>query len=290
MPSPSPRGRHVTVDGRRMHVVEAGPEGVPVSVLLEAGSFGISADWAVVQEKLAERGLRSLAYDRAGLGLSEAGPGPRDGHAIAYDLERLLAAIGEEGPFILVGHSMAGLHVHIFAGRNRERVRGLVLVDAATPHTGDLPSARRSIEIYGVFARAVAGAAELGLLKPLSGMAKGMGLPPGPTDAKRRAFGHRIHNRAAAAEVGYWRTAAQQAKALGVLDPDWPVAVITAGPARGAKTLKASQAEPAARSRYGYIENVAEAGHATLLGLPRHAEAIVRGVDHVHAAATGLGG
>ena len=266
-----------------MHVVEAGPEGRPVSILLEAGSFGLSADWAVVQDRLAAKGLRSLAYDRAGMGLSDPGPRPRDGHAIAYDLERLLAVVGAEGPFILVGHSMAGLHVHLFAGRNRDRVQGLVLVDATTPDTGDLPAARRYISVYGGFARAVAAAASAGLLRPLDGLARGMGLPPEPTRAKRWAFGHPTHNRAASDEVRRWRAAAQQAKALGPLDPAWPVAVVTAGPERGLRALRASQAEPAVRSRHGRVENVAAAGHATLLG-PRHADAVVRGVEHVRTS------
>ena len=78
-----------------------------------------------------------LAYDRAGLGLSDPGPSPRDGLAIAYDLERLLAEAGEAGPYLLVGHSMAGLHTRLFAGRNP----GLLPADAFGPRTG--ASARR---------------------------------------------------------------------------------------------------------------------------------------------------
>lgn len=283
--SPEPRGRFVAVDGRRMHLVEAGPARATVTVILEAGSFGLSADWAVVQERLAAKGVRSLAYDRAGLGLSDPGPSPRDGHAIAFDLERLLAAIGEEGPFVASGHSMAGLHAHLFAARNRERIKGLVLVDAATPQTTDDQVARLSVHLYRHFATAVAGAARLGLLAPMSGLAKGMGLPAAPTAAKRWAFTRKSHNHACADEVRHWLVAAQQAKAAGPLDPAWPVAVVTAGPTRGRKTLKTAQAEPARRSAIGYVENVLEAGHATLL-TGRHAEAVVRGVLHVLQAAS----
>ena len=279
---PAPRGRFIAVEGRRLHVVEAGPLDQPFGVVLEAGSFGMSADWAVVQERLAALGIRSLAYDRAGLGLSDPGPSPRDGHAIAYDLERLLSALGEEGPFILVGHSMAGLHVHVFAGRNRERVSGIVLVDATTLAVEDLPSTRAYIGVYRLFARAVAGTAILGALRPVDGLAKAMGLPPGPTQAKRWAFGQPGHNLAAADEVRHWPVTAQQAKALGALDPARPVAVVTAGSERGRRTMKAAQAEPARRIRHGYVEHVAAAGHATLLG-PKYADAVVRGIEHVRA-------
>jgi hypothetical protein len=75
--------------------------------------------------------------------------------------------------------------------------------------------------------------------------------------------------------------ASEQAKASGVLDPDWPVAVVMAGPGRF--NWKRIQKVPAQQSRHGYVENVDAAGHASLLGL-RHADAIVRGVDHVLAA------
>src|SRR5580658_5794303 len=89
-----PRGRVVEIgDGRRLRAVTEGPDASrrPL-VVLEAGSFGFSADWAAVQAKLAAEGLRSLAYDRAGLGVSDPGPMPRDSNAIVGDLEILLAS------------------------------------------------------------------------------------------------------------------------------------------------------------------------------------------------------
>src|SRR5665213_958362 len=129
--TPRPRGRMIDIGaGRKLHAVRAGPrdDRGPL-VVLEAGAFGFSADWAAVQDKLAAKRLPSLAYDRAGLGFSDSGPQPRDGLAIVGDLESLLAAIGEGGPLILCGHSMAGLHVRLFAARNPGRVAGVVLVD-----------------------------------------------------------------------------------------------------------------------------------------------------------------
>src|SRR5690606_37432611 len=127
------RGRLVDIGGRRLRANLAGPASARPLVVLEAGSFGCAADWAVVQERLAAKGLRSLAYDRAGLGFSDPGPSPRDGRAVSSDLEALLAALDETGPLVTVGHSMAGLMLRVFATRNRERVRGVVLVDAVTP-------------------------------------------------------------------------------------------------------------------------------------------------------------
>ena len=156
--SSSPRGRLLAVDGeRRMHVVFAGPPDSPNPlVVLEAGAFGISADWAAVQEALAVAGYRSMAYDRAGLGRSDPGPGPRDGLAIVGDLERLLGAVNENGRLILCGHSMAGLHVRLFAARNPARIVGVVLVDAAAPEAMDSGLVSTGIEQFANLSRAFA--------------------------------------------------------------------------------------------------------------------------------------
>src|SRR3954451_13301556 len=92
--SPAPRGEFVDVGGRALRVVRAGPRGSGrPTIVLEHGGFRCASDWAVGQEKLAAKGLASLAYDRAGLGHSEPGPEPRDGRAIVADLSALLEAL-----------------------------------------------------------------------------------------------------------------------------------------------------------------------------------------------------
>jgi pimeloyl-ACP methyl ester carboxylesterase len=272
----------IEIGGRRLHMVRAGPAVARPLVLLEAGSFGLSADWGVVQAQLSDRGLGSIAYDRAGLGLSDPGPAPRDGLAVVRDLEALLAAVGEAGPLVHVGHSMAGLHAHLFAGRNPGLIAGLVLVDAVTPAAAVRPAARRLASHYRRFARTVASAAQMGLLRPLTPLGDTIGLGPEAAARKRWAFPLAGHNRAAADEVAQWGQAVDQALAAGPLDPAWPVAVVTAGPGREAR---AAMNAPALASRAGLAIHVAAANHATLLG-QRHAGAIVRAIEHVRAAAS----
>jgi pimeloyl-ACP methyl ester carboxylesterase len=279
---PDPRGDLLTVDGRRMHVVRAGPPNGTPLVLLEAGAFGFSADWAVVQARLAAHGLRSLAYDRAGLGLSDPGPSPRDGLAIAYDLERLLAEAGEAGPYLLVGHSMAGLHTQLFAGRNGDRIAGLVLVDAITPLMARdrwFRLAARPSHRFMLVAGAVAAA---GLLKPFSRWGDTIGLDGEARTHKRWAFADAGHNRCAAEEVAHWDAAVSQALAVGPLDAAWPVAVVTAG-ARASR-LKDLQTAAARAASHGHIDHVAGASHASLLGLA-FADPIVAAIEQVLKAA-----
>jgi pimeloyl-ACP methyl ester carboxylesterase len=72
---------------------------------------------------------RVCAYDRAGYGQSEPGPMPRDSQRAADELHQLLVNSGEDGPFLLVGHSLGALNMQVYAHIYPEQVIGLVLLD-----------------------------------------------------------------------------------------------------------------------------------------------------------------
>jgi pimeloyl-ACP methyl ester carboxylesterase len=121
-------------------IVEAGPEhlhlycmgaGEP-TVLFESGLGGTYLDWTYVQPLVALK-VRACAYDRAGMGFSEAATRPRTIENINADTEALLATAGVAGPVILVGHSLGGMLSLHFARLHPERVAGLVLVDSMHP-------------------------------------------------------------------------------------------------------------------------------------------------------------
>lgn len=278
------RGEMIDIGGgRRMHIVCEGPKSSAPTILFEAGAFGFSADWGAAQPKVVAQGLHACAYDRAGLGLSDPGPEPRDAKAVVTDLERLLKAAHEDGPFILVGHSMAGLYLPLFAARNPDKIAGLVFVDAATPEVGETASGRQFADAFAKASRLAALGARLGLFTPLKGTWLGdkYGLPPAASAEKRAAFASPAHNRWASAEVDQWMTSVAESKAAGPLNPAWPVAVITAGKHRA--DLTSMTYAPARNSRAGYSENVPQATHQTLVGLA-YSDAVVRGIDHVRDA------
>ena len=84
---PTPPGRIVNIDGRKLHLDCAG-EGSP-TVVLEAGLGDSSLVWRLVQPKLATM-TRVCSYDRSGTAWShDAGPQHGLSHA-ADDLDRLL--------------------------------------------------------------------------------------------------------------------------------------------------------------------------------------------------------
>jgi pimeloyl-ACP methyl ester carboxylesterase len=122
-----PPGRLVDVKGHRIHIWCTG-SGAP-AVILETGLGGTSADWGFVQPEAA-RFTRVCSYDRAGMGYSDPGPSPRTARRIARELAELLERSGLTAPVVLVGASIGGLSVRLFASEYAERVAGLVLVDA----------------------------------------------------------------------------------------------------------------------------------------------------------------
>jgi pimeloyl-ACP methyl ester carboxylesterase len=283
------RGEMIDIGGgRRMHLICDGPKGAGPTVLFEAGAFGFSADWGVVQERAMARGWRTCSYDRAGLGLSDPGPEPRDGLAVVGDLEKLLAAAHEDGPFIMVGHSMAGLYLWLFANRNPSKIRALVFVDATTPQVTETPRGRSFVQQFTRASNLAAMGAGAGLYAPLAGTWFGdkIGLTQPASGEKRRAFASPRHNHWAAVEVGQWLHAADQARATGPLNPEWPVAVVLAGGNRRPLVGKNIRAVPADDSRHGHVEVVAGAGHATLLGRD-YADHVVDAIARVRADAAG---
>jgi pimeloyl-ACP methyl ester carboxylesterase len=121
-----PPGRLVEISGRRMHLWTVG-DGVPTVVVVPAlGSPGL--EWARIQQTLA-LDTAVLLYDRAGLGWSDPGPGPRSAGRIADELHELLEAVDVRPPHLLVGHSLGGLVVRLYAARRPDAVAGVVLVD-----------------------------------------------------------------------------------------------------------------------------------------------------------------
>ena len=130
LPPFPPPGRVIDVGGWRLHLDCAGePRAGQPTVILEAGIGDFSVEWSLVQPKVS-RFARVCSYDRAGNGWSDIGPHPRTFRQIVYELHTLLAAAGENPPYVLVGHSYGGWLVRMFQATYPNQVAGMVLVDA----------------------------------------------------------------------------------------------------------------------------------------------------------------
>jgi pimeloyl-ACP methyl ester carboxylesterase len=121
--------RLVAVDGARRLNLWCVGSGSP-TVLLDAGSGNSMATWRHVQAEIAKM-TQVCAYDRAGLGFSDAARRPSDLLNIVDDLRRLVAAAPIPAPFVYVGHSLAGAVALMYVATYPEDIAGAVLVEPA---------------------------------------------------------------------------------------------------------------------------------------------------------------
>jgi pimeloyl-ACP methyl ester carboxylesterase len=124
---PAP-GRMLDVGGHRLHIDCSG-QGSP-TVVFDAGAGEVgSLAWGSVPAQIASSN-RVCTYDRGGFGWSDPGPLPRSAGQMVTELRTLLTNADEPGPYILVGHSLGGRNVRLFAGMYPSEVAAVVLVDA----------------------------------------------------------------------------------------------------------------------------------------------------------------
>jgi pimeloyl-ACP methyl ester carboxylesterase len=145
----------VDIGGRRLYM-ECHGTGSP-TVVLEAGGYARGDYWTRdLHEPAGRRQMvlpavagftRVCTYDRPGT-VSDPDPGadpggpdflpsrsdpvpmPRTAREIVPELHALLQTAGVPGPYVLVGHSMGGPFVRLYASAYPDEVVGMVLVDA----------------------------------------------------------------------------------------------------------------------------------------------------------------
>jgi len=132
-------------EGRKIYM-ECRGKGGPTVVLVSG--LGDAADvWSVTSDPENERPTvfaevatftRVCAYDRPSTSTATTPvPQPTSAKAAAADLDAVLTASGEPGPYVLAGHSYGGPIIRLYASAHPADVAGLVLVDALSE---DLPN------------------------------------------------------------------------------------------------------------------------------------------------------
>lgn len=268
------------------------------TVLLESGWAATSLAWGKVQALVAPR-QRICAYDRAGYGFSDPGPLPRDGAAIARDLDLALRAAHITGPFIVVGHSAGGLYVRLFADRRPRDVIGMVLVDPSVEYQD-----RRFAAVFGngagslgaqrLRAQACLKAAEdRRLPSPYSVLARCAPIRRG--NQSKAAYDARLRE---ALRPETWRTQISELETLWTATSDsvsagrpaygdMPLIVLTAqetyaGAPAASALWSALHQELAARSSMGLERSVARSSHLMMKDRP---DAIAMAIEQVAAMA-----
>lgn len=146
-----PGTRVEAMDGRMVEMAVTRHDTVPV--VFENGLDGQMTWWRHVLADLA-RDTTTLAYNRPGYGHSSVTGTPRDGQHVVEELRALLQAQGLAPPYVLVGHSLGGLYMQLFARRYPQETAALVLVDSTHPRQLDGEGA---IEKYSPVVRGLIG-------------------------------------------------------------------------------------------------------------------------------------
>lgn len=76
---------------------------------------------------------RICSYERRNTGRSEAVDGTQTPQDVVADVDGVLAAMGESGPFVLLGASFGGLVAGAYAVAHPDRVAGVLLLDSSIP-------------------------------------------------------------------------------------------------------------------------------------------------------------
>lgn len=281
---PAP-GLLIHVDGRQMHLQVLGPDTGGPTAVLEAGMGSFSPNWYWVQQELAAT-VRSVAYDRAGLGWSRRSRRPRDAQTIAVELRNAMREAGIEPPYVLAGHSFGGLPVRAFADLYPELTAGLILVDASHPDQWvrwPTPHADRILEVSQ---KILGWLGWFGLLRALH-LARGIsaGLPARQTAELRAGAALPGFAATEAAQIRSWSVSREQLNAAAPLG-DLPLAVlaVTEQPI-GGELLTALQRELAELTENASFEVVQGASHESLISNREHARVVAKTIQAVIQAA-----
>lgn len=101
-------------------------------VIFENGLGANMSGWNKVFTEIGKEAT-VFAYNRPGYGKSDMASTPRDGDHIVEELRANLQSKGLPPPYLLVGHSLGGLYMQLFARKYPNEVVGLVLVDSTHP-------------------------------------------------------------------------------------------------------------------------------------------------------------
>ena len=270
---PAP-GKTYAVGDHRLHLNCEGTGGPTVVMFNGMGEF--SASWARITDPVSAT-TRVCAYDRAGQGWSDDVASPQDGVTAARDLHAVLAAAGEHGPYVLVGHSIGGPYAMTYAATYPEQVAGMVLLDSSSPSQFTAVPAYPTQ--YALMRRGLA------ILPTLARVGLQLVIPPGsPLPDEDAAVVEAMGStprafRNGRDEISMVPRVFEQAQALTTLGSR-PLAVVSASGSLGDEGWPAAQDRLAALSTDS-LHTVAASSHAGVVDDPDGAAASVRAITAV---------
>ncbi|MEE0265134.1 MAG: alpha/beta hydrolase [Acutalibacteraceae bacterium] len=129
------KGVRVNVDGHSIHVYSTGDTDKPRIVLMSgSGTVAPVYDFKILYEKLSEH-FRVIVIEKFGYGYSDVFDSPADIDTLVSTQKKALEAIDENGPYILMPHSMSGVEALRWAQMYPDDVIAIIGNDMCTPLT-----------------------------------------------------------------------------------------------------------------------------------------------------------
>lgn len=120
--------RYVDVDGHRMSVAIQGSGPTTIVLMPGLGTPVPILDFAPLARRLAENNT-VVTIENFGLGLSDWTDAPRTSENIVNEIRAALRALGEDGPYVLMPHSISGLYAVWWADHRPDEVAAIVGID-----------------------------------------------------------------------------------------------------------------------------------------------------------------
>lgn len=128
-------GELVNVDGHNIHIYRLGNIDNPKIVLMSgSGTVAPVYDFKILYQKLS-KSFRVIVIEKFGYGYSDIFNSPADIDTIVSTQKKALEAIGENGPYILFPHSMAGIEALRWVQIYPDDVMAIIGNDMCTPLT-----------------------------------------------------------------------------------------------------------------------------------------------------------
>ena len=118
--------------GDKLHVYAEGEGSKTLVFMAGHGTASPVYDFKVLYDKLSKN-YRIAVVERAGYGWSDITSSPRDIDTVLAETRTALQLAGENPPYVLFPHSMAGLEALYWASLHPEEIEAIVALDALVP-------------------------------------------------------------------------------------------------------------------------------------------------------------
>ncbi|MGC5221213.1 alpha/beta fold hydrolase [Micromonospora sp. DT81.3] len=124
-------GERVAVSGGHLNVYRQGDSGPTIVMLGGYGTAAPALDFAPLIRELHE--YRTVVVEGFGYGYSDTEAPPRTIENITAELHEAITTLDLDEPYVLLGHSIAGIYDLYYANRYPDEVSAVIGVDASVP-------------------------------------------------------------------------------------------------------------------------------------------------------------